>query len=99
MLSKMEVLILINEDMRTVPRELCIHRNLIRQELNDKESAALIDAILKTYKYHTEDDNCCYAVIHKLDRFGCNIACERPRSELPDVVNDRRICCENAMDH
>ena len=62
----MEVLILINEDMRTVPRELCIHRNLIRQDLNYNESAALIDAHLKRYKFHTEDDNCCYAVIHRI---------------------------------
>ena len=52
----MEVLILINEDMRTVPRELCIHRNPIRQELNYNESAALIDAHLKKYKFRTEDD-------------------------------------------
>ena len=52
----MEVLILINEDMRTVPRELCIHRNLIRQVLNYNESAALIDAHLKMYKFCTEAD-------------------------------------------
>ena len=52
----MEVLILINEDMRTVPRELCIHRNLIRQDLNYNESAALIDAHLKMYKFRTEAD-------------------------------------------
>ena len=52
----MEVLILINEDMRTVPRELCIHRNLIRQDLNYNESAALIDAHLKMHKVRTEAD-------------------------------------------
>ena len=66
-------------------------------ELN--ESAALIDAHFKRYKFHTEDDNCCYAVIHRLENFRCNIACERPRSELPDVFNDRRNCRENATDH
>ena len=35
--------------------------------MNYNESAALIDAHLKRYKFHTEDDNCCYAVIHRLD--------------------------------
>ena len=32
------------------------HRNPIRQELNYNESAALIDAHLKRYKFRTEDD-------------------------------------------
>ena len=32
------------------------HRNPKRQELNYNESAALIDAHLKRYKFHTEDD-------------------------------------------
>ena len=36
------------------------HRNPIRQDLNYNESAALIDAHLKRYKFLTEDDNCCF---------------------------------------
>ena len=75
------------------------YRNLIRQDLNYNESSALIDAHLKRYKFHTEDDNCCYAVIHRLDQVACNIARKRPRSELLDVFNDRRNCGENATDH
>ena len=71
----MEVLISIVEDMRTILRSTdflrsllaMTHRNPIRQDLNYNESAALIDAHLKRYKFHTEDDNCCYAVIHRLD--------------------------------
>ena len=105
--SKMEVFISIVEDMRTILRSTdslrfllaMTHRNPIRQDLNYNESAALIDAHLKRYKFHTEDDNCCFAVIHRLDNFRCNIACERPRSELLDVFNDRRNCGENATDH
>ena len=76
--SKMEVLISIVEDMRTILRSTDLlrfllamtHRNPIRQHLNYNESAALIDAHFKRYKFHTEDDNCCFAVIHRLESFG-----------------------------
>ena len=67
--------------------------------LYHNDSAASIDARLKRYKFHTEDDNYCHAVIHRLDQFGCTFACGRPRSELLDVFNDRRNCRENATDH
>ena len=75
------------------------HRNPIRQDLSQNESAALIDAHLKRYKFHIEDDNCCYAVIHRLDNSDATSLVEDPRSELLDVFNDRRICRENATDH
>ncbi len=43
------------------------HTNTIRQELNCNESATFIDAHLMRCKFCTEDDNCCHAVIHRLD--------------------------------
>ena len=52
-------------------------------DLNYNESAALTDAHVKKCKLHTEANNCCHAVIHRLEHSKCNpcnIACERPRS-------------------
>ena len=52
-------------------------------DLNYNKSAALTDAHVKKCNLHTEADNCCHAVIHRLEHSKCNrcnIACERPRS-------------------
>ena len=51
--------------------------------LNFNQSAPLIDAHVKKCKLHTEANNCCHAVIHRLEHSRCkrcNTACERLKS-------------------
>ena len=74
------------------------HRNPIRQDLNYNESAALIDAHLKRYKFRTEDDT----VVTQSSIDWRNSDATSPVKDQGQncrMYSTTRNCCEKTTDH